>query len=211
MTSHAAPAAVILAGGRGQRFGGPKGEALFLGRPLLAWVVDAAAAVSDEIVIVTAHTAADLPQLGHPVRAVPDREQYPGPLGGALAGFDALDTPSAFLLPCDAPLIRPAVLQRLHDANGEADDAVVPVIDGRSQPLIALYQTGPARAAFRLSLISGRRSMASAVEQLHTHFLDEATLRDADPMLLSFRGVNTPDELAVLEADARQHGVVAPS
>jgi len=43
---------IVVAAGRGERFGAPKQFALLRGRPVLQWSVDAARAVADGVVLV---------------------------------------------------------------------------------------------------------------------------------------------------------------
>ncbi|MHB8682259.1 MAG: 2-C-methyl-D-erythritol 4-phosphate cytidylyltransferase [Acidimicrobiales bacterium] len=43
---------MVVAGGGGERFGGPKQFAMLAGRPLVAWAVDAARPVSEGVVVV---------------------------------------------------------------------------------------------------------------------------------------------------------------
>ncbi|MFC0083012.1 NTP transferase domain-containing protein, partial [Aciditerrimonas ferrireducens] len=43
---------VVVAGGQGQRFGGPKQFAELAGRPLVAWAVEACRSVCEGVVLV---------------------------------------------------------------------------------------------------------------------------------------------------------------
>jgi molybdopterin-guanine dinucleotide biosynthesis protein A len=135
-------AAIVLAGGRSARFGGPKLEALYDGRPLLGWSIDAVARVADEIVVVVAPdrsvevmaalgtsaaraagaaTASDPdggPPSGSRLRVVGDRTPYPGPLAALATGLAATDRRFALVVAGDMPRLVPAVLRAMLDRLG---------------------------------------------------------------------------------------------
>jgi hypothetical protein len=80
--------AIVLAGGRSTRFGSDKASALIDGRPMLQRVVEAVAAVCDEVIVVAAAGGAgSLPPYAEPLVIVEDRVEGSGPLAG-LAKFD---------------------------------------------------------------------------------------------------------------------------
>ncbi len=117
MTVHA----ILVAAGRGERFGGPKHAALLRGRPLWAWAAEALRhGGATQVVLV-----GDLPG---------------GVPGGARrrdsvrAGLDALPASASHVLVHDAarPLVTPDLVRRVIDrllAGGV--DAVVPVVPVR--------------------------------------------------------------------------------
>lgn len=96
-------AAVVLAGGRGQRLGGAdKGLVDYRGRPLVAWVLDALAPQAGEIVISANRNLERYAATGH--RVLPDTlPGFPGPLAGVLAAMRAVAAPWLLVVPCDTP------------------------------------------------------------------------------------------------------------
>lgn len=114
----------IIAGGRARRFGSDKALALAAGRPLIDHVAATLAPWVDALVV-CGRTHGALTAL--PDRPAPDL----GPLGGIAAalhhaaghGFEAVLT-----LPCDTPVIDPALLAALRDTRGPACLADSPVI-----------------------------------------------------------------------------------
>ena len=91
----------------------------------------------------------------------------------------------------------------------DGDAAVVPVIDGRAQPLLAAYRTAIApqlqalldRGAFGLKDIPG---VCVVRELAEPELLADAVLAAADPGLRSAANANTPEEWATLLAETRE-------
>ncbi len=136
---HGRVAAVVLAAGAGERFGGPKQIAPWRGKPLILHVLDAvAAAAVDEIVVVLgAHQDRVRPVVerwraaharGKPVRLVPNPHWAEGLSTSVRAGLRALGPVSAALFPlADQPRISSALLDALIQRHRQTlAPAVVP-------------------------------------------------------------------------------------
>lgn len=192
--------AVVLAGGRSERFGSDKAAALLAGRPLLAWVVDAVADVCDNVIVVRAPGQV-LPGIpgGRRATIVEDRHLGMGPLAGMIAGFEASSAEFCLVMTCDAPLVQPAAVDLLVDAIGESE-AVVPFIDGRAQPLLAVFRRATVLPVLLAAMESETLSVNAAIRELQTRQLSAADFAAADPRMLSFRNCNTREELAALES-----------
>lgn len=194
--------AVILAGGKSSRFGADKASSLFLGRPLLQWVLDAAAVAADEVVIVGA-AGQDLPGVTCrvPARIVRDRYPNAGPLAGLVTGFEAARPEVCLALSCDAPLLQAALLEALiHGLADTSASVLVPEVEGRLQPLVAAYRRSACVDLFRESVEAGRLALTPAVQALNPLVMQEAQACSFDPGLLSFQSANTPAELEALRA-----------
>jgi molybdopterin-guanine dinucleotide biosynthesis protein A len=192
---------VVLAGGKSTRFGSDKASALLRGRPLLQWMVDAVTAECAPLVVVRA-PGQELPALAWapaPVLVVEDFAAEQGPVAGLISGLRAAKTAAAFVTSCDAPLLRTAVIRGLGEALGESE-AAVPRVDGRAQPLLAVYRVAPALRALEAAYQSGERRLIAALAPLQTAWLDDDALRRLDPDLASFRNANRPETLAEIEA-----------
>ena len=72
-------------------------------------------------------------------------------------------------------------------------DAVVPVIDDLPQPLAGVYRPS-VLAEVEAMLASGQRRMFDLLRRIVVLQVDANEFRDVDPLLGSFRNVNTPDE-----------------
>lgn len=113
--------AVVLAAGEGKRMHSdlPKVLHPVCGRPMLAYVLDSAAAVADEVVVVIGHGAARVRQAaGAGLRFVEQREQL-GTGHAVLQALPHLPDEGTLLVLCgDTPLLEAAELERLVAAHG---------------------------------------------------------------------------------------------
>lgn len=173
---------VVLAGGRGQRFGRPKAD-VRLGGVALAQRAAALLEPHCSEVVIASRAGVALPPLD--VRVVHDPDGEPSAIAGLRSGMAALGTAEVVVLACDL-LVEPALLERLVAAPGEA--AVV-VDEHGVQPLCARYPRDEAlRVCERLIAQGDLRARRLA------ELLDAATVT-ARPGEL--RNVNTwPDAFA---------------
>jgi len=123
-----------------------------------------------------------------------------GPLAGLVAGLSAVEAERAFLVSCDVPFLRPALVQRLLDLS-EGKDAAVPEIDGFAMVTTAVYSKAALPVAREL-LAARRLRPLYLLEALDTRIVTADELRDVDPELGSFRNCNTPEEYAAALRDA---------
>lgn len=109
-------AAVILAGGLGRRMGGvDKGLVEYQDRPLIEWALAALVPQVDQLVISANRNLDTYAAYGH--RVLPDTlPDFPGPLAGVLATFDAVQADWLLVVPCDTPHLPPDLAARLLDA-----------------------------------------------------------------------------------------------
>jgi len=131
--------------------------------------------------------------LGLPV--IPDVHPGRGVVGGIHAALRHAAHPLVLCLACDMPHIVRGVIELLLTSARPDDDAIVPRIGGRPEPLLAVYGR-TARAGFERAISTGQLRVVQALEGLRVRFVDEPELRIADPDLRSFVNVNTPGELA---------------
>jgi molybdopterin-guanine dinucleotide biosynthesis protein A len=123
-----------------------------------------------------------------------DPEPHAGVLPALLAALDAATTPLAVLVACDMPFLDPGLLRHLVGLAADCD-VVMPVVDGRPEPMHAVYRVGPCRDAIQAALARNERRMISFLDHVRTRRVDEAELRQHDPELWSFFNVNPPDDL----------------
>lgn len=192
MTNAEGLTVTILAGGKGSRLGGVDKAALDLaGRPLLEHVIAAVGPLARAIIVV-----ANDDRFARDARltVVRDPEPHAGVLPALLAALDAATTPLLLLVACDMPFIAPAVVRELVGLAAD-QDAVMPHVDGRDQPMHAVYRVDACRAAIRAALARGDRRMISFLADVRTRRVSEDELRALDPDLRSFFNVNTPADL----------------
>jgi molybdenum cofactor guanylyltransferase len=160
-------AAVVLAGGRGRRLGGPdKPGRAVAGRPMVRRVLDAVSDATPRVVVGPA--TADLPP-----DVVLTREHPPGagPVAAAAAGMALLGpaTASVALLAADLPLLTPGAIRALRRglASGSADGACYADESGRLQVLCGVWRAVALRRALaRLSAERGATLTGASVQAL---------------------------------------------
>lgn len=194
---------VVLAAGRGERFGGPKQIAVVDGRPLLAHVLAAVAAarpslaaVVDEVVVlgfradeVEQAVTASVPVGRH--RFVRNPDPGRGIASSLATGLSALapDVEGALIILGDQPRLRPAVIEAVADAWASSGARVV----------VPRYSRGGGRNPVLLD----RQAWPLATGLSGDHGMGR--LLAADPTLalvVDVAGANpdvdTPDDLAAL-------------
>ncbi|HEX2084827.1 MAG TPA: molybdenum cofactor guanylyltransferase [Solirubrobacteraceae bacterium] len=177
----------VLAGGRGSRLGGAKATARAAGRPLLAWSLDALRAAVPEVVVI-AKEATPLPPCDAPVH----RDEPPDfhPRHGLVSALRRAAGRPVVVVPCDMPLVPPALLEVLLDVVEDGAPAAIPRTEGRLHPLCAAYAPGVLRDL-----------EAAGPDEPLTLTLDRlgATVLDADAAADRMLNVNTRADLAVAE------------
>lgn len=169
--------------------GRPKALLPLADAPLVARVVAALRAVTDDVVVVAA-PGQELPPL--PARLVSDRVPHEGPLNGIRHGLAAAQSDVCVVAPCDAAFLQPALVSHLL-AAAAGYDVVVPRWLQRLQPLHAVYR----RSVLPLveeELARGGRRPVSVFDQVRTRTIDEDEVRSVDPEGWSFFNINTPEE-----------------
>ncbi len=196
--------AVVLAGGRSSRMGRPKALLDWHGTTAVEHVVGVVQEGTDGgPVCVVRAPGQRLPPLGAIV--VDDTVAHAGPLAALHAGLVALGDHVEVVFACgvDTPLLAPAFVRAVLGALQDGDDAAVPVIAGRAQPLLAAYRATltPVLEALLERGADGLRDIpgACAVRELsERQLLADAGLAATDPELRSALNANTPEEWAAL-------------
>jgi molybdenum cofactor guanylyltransferase len=187
--------AIILAGGRSARMGQPKATLRFGNTTLIERTASELARVFDDIVVVAApeSEAIELPALGA-ATIVHDDDAYQGPVGALARGLRAARHELAFACSCDLPMLRSDVASwMLSLAHGY--DAVIPRVDGRLQPLHAVYRRQCADV-FDAMLARGEHRPRAIADEVNARIVSEAEYRGADPGALSCFNLNTPEDYA---------------
>ena len=118
---------------------------------------------------------------------LPDEERYPGPLV-AISRIQT-DADAIFLASCDLPTFEAGLINSLSVDLGGCD-AIIPILEGRQQPLCGLYRAQALEVARGLAQQGERRIMAW-ISALDAKFVD---LTDT-PRASMVRNANTQAEL----------------
>ena len=190
------PTGIILAGGRSQRMGTNKALLPLPGNPsetFLARLVSTLTPLCAEVLVVARDPAQFANSAVPDTRMVFDQRPGAGPLMGLYSGLKAMQSPTALVIAVDMPFAQPALLTFLL-ACYQQDTLVVPIVEGVPQVLLALY---PRSILPRIEALleQGKRAPRALLEVAPVRYIAEAQLREVDPQLRSFVGVNTPEEL----------------
>ncbi|WP_426071600.1 gephyrin-like molybdotransferase Glp [Janthinobacterium sp. DSP2-3-3] len=194
---------LILAGGLGTRMGQrDKGMLLLHGQPLARHVLQRLAPQVGRLAISVHAEAGDYARFGLPVWPDVLPGQL-GPLAGLHSGMQHATTPYLLTVPCDSPLLPPDLAARLATGlmqdNADLAIAVTEEIDAvtgstvrRPHPVFCLVKTS-ALPQLDTYLAAGERRMRT----WHGHLkLTEVLFQNHG----AFGNINTPDELAALQA-----------
>lgn len=189
--------AVILSGGLNTRMAGRNKAFLDVGgHTILNRLLTALQPFFEEILLVTRK-----PQLyaETPVRVVTDLYEDRSSLTGIHAALVQSRAEFAFVVPCDTPFLRSAIIKMLLAALTPDCDVVVPLVEGHYEPLCAVYskRTIPMIEA---QLDSGNYRIFDFFDQVNVKTLSTGQIKAADPDLLSFLNVNTPAALRACQA-----------
>jgi molybdopterin-guanine dinucleotide biosynthesis protein A len=184
---------LILAGGLARRMGGEdKGLVSLAGRPMVAHVLEALRPQVGSILLNANRNCEHYAALGHPVLA-DALAGYQGPLAGMLAALKRCSTEFLVTVPCDAPLVAPDLVARLHAACVAAGADLAVASDGeRRQPVFLLLRASLA-SSLEAYLAGGGRATHAWVEQSHAAVADFSDQPD------TFVNVNDPAERQRIE------------
>lgn len=180
----------ILAGGKSLRYGRNKALEVFAGKSLIEHAVLSLSGFCDPVLVV----ANDLtPYL--PLRAtlVQDVIRDQGPLGGIYTAL--LFSPHDWVCTkaTDMPFLK-ADLVKMMGALREGCDAVVPLLNDRAEPLLALYSR-PCLPSIVAAIERGEKKITSFYRKVRVRELLEKDWRTVDPEGISFKNINTPEVL----------------
>lgn len=199
-------AAVIVAGGRSERFGdADKAVADLAGTPMVRRVADRLASVVDELVVncrpdqVEAISEA-LSGYPHPVTYAEDGVTDQGPMAGIGTGLRAVDAEYAVVVACDMPFLDPGFLAHLFE-RAAGHDAAVPRLGEYYEPIHAVYRAAAMADACEAALAGGSHRVIAPFEYLEDIAVVEEAEVERHGSRDSFRNLNTRAEVAAAAAE----------
>jgi molybdopterin-guanine dinucleotide biosynthesis protein A len=189
---------VVQAGGESSRMGQDKALLPFLGRPLIARVLERVAPLGDEVLLTT-NQPQDYRFLNLPLfpDIIPDR----GALGGVYTALHSARGDLVALVACDMPFANPKLLAYQLETLVEGGyDAVIPKEEGGTEPFHAVYRRETCLPAVRAAIQADKWRVDSWFAQVKIHFLSAEEIRPYDPNGLAFVNVNDPQEFRQAEA-----------
>ncbi|WP_158595157.1 molybdenum cofactor guanylyltransferase [Oceanobacillus piezotolerans] len=163
---------VILAGGESRRFGTPKAFAKKEGKHFYTYSAEAVNPFASKLVLVTNRKLEPLFEKEFTGEITRDHPSYEGqgPLAGIYTAMEKYPADWYIVSPIDVPFIENNVIELLIKYTGSDADAVIPVVAGRKQPLIALYHHR-VKTIIKTKLDHGFRSVEKVLEACKVHYL----------------------------------------
>jgi molybdopterin-guanine dinucleotide biosynthesis protein A len=127
--------AAVIAGGKSNRFGSPKQNALYSGRSLMDYAVKKAQRISEDAIIV-GNVQRDFNQ--HPLPVINDIVENSGPLGGIYTALHFSSKKYVAVLPVDMPLLSISIYRFLYTSL-RAENPVVAVSEKGVEPLVSIW------------------------------------------------------------------------
>jgi molybdopterin molybdotransferase len=181
---------IILCGGKSSRMGRPKAFLPYAGSTFIEHQIELARKTFAEFFLVTSQPDA-FDHLG--VRVIEDIVADRGPLGGILSGLLACQTPEAFVIACDMPLVDRALIRKIYSESRDCDACLL-LHDQNVEPLFGIYRKSCIKFAENL-INSGRLKMHDFLSTiaLKTFEQQEDSQNGVDRLPVYFN-VNSPED-----------------
>lgn len=184
---------ILLAGGESRRFGSHKAFAKLQHKYFYEYAIEAMEENVDQLFIVSHPVLKVQFQKQTTVSIVQDIPEFQGhgPLAGMLTVMKKETSDWYVVLPCDTPFVNNRLVkQLLFYTNDPSIDAVVPVINNRQQPLIAVYHSRVAKQIERM-LVEKKLKMSHLLESCNVKFI---TNQDLQLQGMEFENINNQTE-----------------
>lgn len=188
-------AGIILAGGRSKRMGQNKALLPVGNITAVERVIAGVRPFAGHLLLITN----DAPAFSFlNISMEKDLRPYEGPLAGLEAAMYAASADWYLLAACDMPLLQESVVNYLHDKTAATDKAaVVPSVEGRMQPLLAVYHRSTL-SEITACLASERRSLRALLDSITFDTVTENDMIEAGvpktDIASSFYNMNRPEE-----------------
>jgi molybdopterin-guanine dinucleotide biosynthesis protein A len=149
----------------------------------------------DDVLLVTKDP---LEYLSRDSRIVTDLLPTRSSLTGIHAALFHISAPHAFITACDTPFLRTGLIRVLLEELEPKWDVIMPVTEQGNQPLCAIYSKR-CIAPIEDQLKEGDPKILNFFPKMRVKEIPEERLRNADPDLVSFFNINTPEDLATAE------------
>jgi molybdenum cofactor guanylyltransferase len=181
---------ILLAGGKSSRMGQEKGLVDFRGKPLIQYGIDLLSAYTDRILISSSNPC----YLPFGFEMVPDDVAGQGPASGIATALRRSGTPWNLIVACDLPLLQPELIECLL-GNATGFQAVIPLHDGKPEPLAGLYHLELAQI-FGSSVREGKLSLRKILADVCINYINTDELMQKFPLL--FSNMNSLDDLETI-------------
>ncbi|MDH4122627.1 MAG: molybdenum cofactor guanylyltransferase [Thermoplasmata archaeon] len=189
----ASVAAIILSGGKSERFGSNKGLYSYQGKPLMIRAIDIVDPISDRIIISIAPGQRKYyePLVGKEYSIIEDEDAFEGPLSGLKTVLSVIDENITLLIPCDMPFLKTEFFTFLIERL-EGHDACIPLINGYLEPIFSVYRTEPLHKAVSYEIGNGGRKLSGILRHLKVKSIDIREFESAGIDSSNFVNLNAP-------------------
>ena len=185
---------IVLAGGMSRRLGRNKALEPVGGQLLIDRVTGQLSQIAQQTVVVVndAQRESEL-NLPDTCKVVIDAYQGKGSLGGIFTGLSASDGEWGIVVACDMPFLNIRLFNHMLSQT-QGCDAVVPVLDGRPEPIHAIYSK-KCLPFIKSKINNNDLKISRFFDEIDVKFIPEENIISLDPGLLSFFNVNTQEDL----------------
>ncbi len=188
--------AIILAGGKSKRFNGKNKAFLKINhQTIIEIILEKLRFVFKDVFIVVN----DSRIYNLEAKIVEDIYPEKGPLGGIYAGLLVSDTNYNFIVGCDMPFLKPALLEFMREESlryQSSFDILVPKIDDDFQPLHAIYSRNCINFIeehIKNNQLKIKEFYKNVTGSLLLKEIPEEIIKKYDDKFLSFFNINTPE------------------
>jgi molybdopterin-guanine dinucleotide biosynthesis protein A len=183
--------ALILAGGENRRFPFIKAFLQVEGRSIIESKVELLKKMFDRVIIST-----NDPEIYFylDVFLVGDVMKERGPMTGILSALNLPGPAEVFVTACDMPFINDILTRYIADRWDGGWEALLPVFDGKPQPLFGIYSRKIA-AAMEENIRRGKRGLIDFLEGRKVLYMAEEEVRNIDAEGRAFVNINTLDDM----------------
>jgi molybdopterin-guanine dinucleotide biosynthesis protein A len=187
---------VILAGGKGRRFGSKKQFFTIDGESLVERCVRRFSPLFSDVVVATNNASELIPlKEKYRVKIVEDEMKNLGAIVGIYTGLKNIVEEKAFVCGVDMPFINFNLVKYLMSKDGKI---VVPFVRGFPEALHSVYSKNIIPQIQEL-LNEGIYKISELFNFVETVYIDELEVRQVDKNLTSFFNLNTKKDLEILE------------
>ncbi|KMM37824.1 molybdenum cofactor guanylyltransferase [Guptibacillus hwajinpoensis] len=190
---------LILAGGESRRFGSPKVFATLNGLPFYRIVLNQLLPLVSETAIVTKNDLMKQFSIGEGDRVtlLTDVDSFDGmgPLAGIYSAMERTEGDYFVTIACDMPFLTEGLITMLIDELMLHPDAmaIVPVENGRIQPLCAIYHAS-CENVIKHHLQDERKRMTDLLHEIKVHYVSVNASNQRH-----FMNVNTTEEYETIQ------------
>ncbi len=187
---------IVLAGGQSKRMGKDKAFLLHKDQTFLRNILEKLDNFCNQIIIVGNREPElylmESLGLNAEVIFITDKYPYAGPLNGLLSASNIIKNDAVYITPCDTPLLNEKVIPFLAEKLDKFD-AVIPEVDGKYQPLNAVYTKKALKKVEDIYEKENIRSLMGFLKKINAKVIHEDEIKKVDKDLLTYFSVNTPE------------------